>query len=318
MSELVAKTSVAIAVNEDLTILLDWVNIESVSGFTVVVDNIGGGSGNVISDVQIDTSDDGGVTANLDQHDGVPTMSILKNHSRIGTFTESAAFVRVRACCAAGEDTTAEAHLLADSVVGRICTLGDVKDRLGISVTEHDAAINRIISGLESIFDRHTNRNLLVNAADITEYYSAISSESRIVLNRYPIVSITSVKESYNYDFDAATALVGDTDYRQLRSGENGILYRIYTSWATFEDAIQVIYRGGYCSAGQTPGAGEFALPADLREAAIEQASFFFKRRDDLGLAGVSFEGGSISKFSSMDLLPMVKKVLDKYKKPGS
>ena len=317
MSELVAKTSAAIAVDEDLTVLLDWTNIESVSGFTIIVDNAGGGSANDITDVQIDTSDDGGVTASLDQHAGVPAVPVASGKASQGTFTETAAFIHVRACCAAGEDTTAEAHLLADSVTGRICTLGDVKDRLGISDTEHDTAINRIISGLKAIFDRHTNRNLLLNADDVTEYYSAISGESRIVLNRYPVVSITSVKESYNYDFDAATALVENTHYRQLRSGENGILYRIYTSWATFEDAIQVIYRGGYCSAGQTPGAGEFALPADLREAAIEQASFFFKRRDDLGLAGVSFEGGSISKFSSMDLLPMVKKILDKYKKPG-
>jgi len=46
--------------------------------------------------------------------------------------------------------------LLADSVTGRICTLTDVKDRLGISDTEHDKAINRIISGLEAIFDGHT------------------------------------------------------------------------------------------------------------------------------------------------------------------
>lgn len=91
----------------------------------------------------------------------------------------------------------------------------------------------------------------------------------------------------------------------------------MFVSWFEVPDSIQVIYKGGYCSAGQTPGTGEFALPADLREAAIEQASFFFKRRDDLGLAGVSFEGGSISKFSAMDLLPMVKKVLDNYKKPG-
>lgn len=317
MPELVAKTSAAIAVDEDLTTLLDWVNIESVSGFTLVVDNAGGGSANDITDVQIDTSEDGGVTPSLDQHDGVPAVPIASGKASQGTFTETAAFLRVRACCAAGEDTTAEAHLLADSVTGRICMLTDVKDRLGISDTEHDMAINRIISGLESIFDQHTNRNLLVNASDVTEYYSAISGEKRIVLNRYPIVSVTSIKESYSYDFAAVTALTEDTDYRLLRGGKNGILYRIYTNWAAFEDGIQVIYRGGYCSAGQTPGSSEFALPADLREAAIEQASFFFKRRDDLGLAGVSFEGGSISKFSSMDLLPMVKKILDNYKKPS-
>jgi hypothetical protein len=315
MPELVAKTSAAVAVDEDLTVLLDWVNIESVSGFTLVVDNAGGGSANDITDVQIDTSDDGGITSNLDQHAGIPAVPIATGKASEGTFTETAAFVRVRALCAAGQDTTAEAHLLADSVVGRICTLTDVRDRLGISDTEHDAAINRIISGLESIFDGHTKRKLLVNAADVTEYFSACGN--RLQFNRYPVVSITSIKQAIDYDFDSADALTADSDYRLLANGRNGIIYRMLISWFEVPDSIQVVYRGGYCSAGQTPGTGEYALPADLREAAIEQASFFFKRRDDLGLAGVSFEGGSISKFSSMDLLPMVKKILDNYRKPS-
>jgi len=82
-------------------------------------------------------------------------------------------------------------------------------------------------------------------------------------------------------------------------------------------DSIRLIHKGGYCSAGQTPGEGEFAMPADLREAAIEQSSFIFKRKDDLGLSGIGFEGGSISKFSPMDLLPMVKKILDSYRRPS-
>ena len=86
-------------------------------------------------------------------------------------------------------------------------------------------------------------------------------------------------------------------------------------NWSRTRDSVQVIYKGGYCSAGQAPGAGEYAMPADLREAAIEQATFIFKRKDDIGLAGVSAEGGSISKFSSMDLLPMVKNVLNDYRR---
>jgi len=312
MAELLAKTSTAVAVDDDLTVLLDWVNIESVSGFTIVVENAGGGSANDISDVQIDTSPDGGVTVNTDQHPGVPAVPVASGKASQGTFTETAAFVRVRACCAAEGDTTAEAHLLADSAAGRICTLTDVKDRLGLSGTDHDQAIERIISGLDSIFESYAHRILLVNAAETTEYYTGLGV--RLQLKRYPVVSITSVKQAYDYDFDSADALGADTDYRLITA--NGILYRINAFWPEVEQGIQIIYRGGYCSAGQAPGEGEFAMPADLREAAIEQACFLFKRRDDIGLSGVSAEGGSISKFSPMDLLPMVKKILDSYRRP--
>ncbi len=315
MPELVAKTAAAVAVDDSLTTLLDWVNIEGVSGFTIIVDNAGGGSADDITDIQIDTSDDGGATADLDQHAGVPAVPISVSSAKQGTFTETARFVRIRTLCAADEDTTASAWLMADSTVGRICTLADVKDRLGETQTDYDTAINRIITGLESIFNEYTRRTLIVNAADVTEYQTAIGRY--LQLARYPVVSITSIKQALDYDFDSADAMTADTDYRLVAGGKKGIIYRIYSSWFETADSVQAIYRGGYCSAGQTPGDGEFALPADLREAAIEQASFIFKRKDDIGLTGVGFEGGSISKFGSMDLLPMVKKILDNYKKPS-
>jgi len=313
MSELVAKTAAAVAVDENLTTLLDWVNIEAVADFTIIVENAGGGSANDITDVQIDTSDDGGVTPNLDQHDGVPAVPIASGAAKTGTFTETAKFLRVRALCAAGEDTTAEVVLLADSSTGRICTLADIKDRLGITDTENDLAINRVIAGLEEIFNNYTRRKLLVNATDVTEYFSACGN--RLQLNRYPVVSITSIKQVIDYDFDNADALTVDSDYRLVGNGRSGIIYRMFISWLEVPDSIQVVYKGGFCSAGQTPGEGEFAMPADLREVAIEQASFIFKRKDDIGLSSTGFQGGSISKFSAMDLLPMVKKVLDNYKK---
>ena len=310
-----AKTAAAIAVDENLTTLIDWFNIEQVSGFTIIIENAGGGSANDITDVQIDTSDDGGVTVNTDQHAGVPSVPITAGSAKSGVFTETAKFLRLRALCVASEDTTAEAYLLADSVIARICTLTDVKDRLGLTDTEYDTMINRLIAGLETIFENYTRRKLLVSAVDVTEYFSGCGS--LLLLNRWPVVSITSVKLAYDYDFDSADALVENTELRQVAAGKNGIIHRINMSWPENPDTIQVIYRGGYCSAGQTPGEGEFALPADLREAAIEQASFLFKRKDDIGLSSVSAEGGSISKFSAMDLLPMVKKILDNYKKPG-
>jgi len=315
MPELVAKTAAAVAVTEDLTTLIDWVNIEQVSGFTIIVENAGGGSANDITDVQIDTSDDGGITSSLDQHADVPTVPIASGLAKTGTFTDTSKFLRVRALCAAGEDTTAEVVLLADSSTGRICTLADIKDRLGITDAENDLAINRIITGLEDIFNNYTKRKLLVNAADVTEYFSACGN--RLQLNRYPVVSITLIKQAINYDFDSADALTADSDYRLVGNGRSGIIYRMFISWLEVPDSIQVVYKGGFCSAGQTPGEGEFAMPADLREAAIEQASFIFKRKDDIGLSGTGFQGGSISKFSAMDLLPMVKKVLDNYRRPS-
>lgn len=313
MAELVAKSS-AVAVNSDLTTLIDWTNIESLSGFTVIVENAGGGSGNDITDVQIDTSDDGGVTSSLDQHAGVPAVPITSGNAKRGGFTETAKFVRVRALCAADEDTNATAYLLADSATGRICTLADVKDRLGITDTENDQLINRIIVNIESIFNSFTNRKLLLNSTDETYYFTG-DDRQKVILPRYPVVSVASVKESYDYDFDNETALTANTDYRVMTA--TGSIYRIATEWCNYEDGVQVIYKGGFTAAGQTPGEGETSMPADLREMAIEQVSFIYKRKHDIGLSAQSFDGGSINKFAPMDLLPLVKSILDKYRRLG-
>ena len=44
------------------------------------------------------------------------------------------------------------------------------------------------------------------------------------------------------------------------------------------------------------------------------QSSFIYKRKDDLGLSSVSFQGGSVNKFADIELLPLVKNILNKHK----
>lgn len=201
-----------------------------------------------------------------------------------------------------------------------LCTLTDVKTRLGIEdKPDFDTIINSIITGIDGMFDNYCGRPLLMNSEDVTEEYSSEDCREYLLFNRYPIISITSIKEASDYDFENATALVLNTDYRPSNKGLNGIIYRISDYWLAGDGVIESKYRGGYCGAGETPSQGEYALPAELREAAITQAIFLFKRKDDIGLSSVSSQGGSISKFADVELLPLVKQILDnsKYKKPS-
>jgi hypothetical protein len=194
-----------------------------------------------------------------------------------------------------------------------LCTLSDIRLRLGLpeSNTENDALFTQLISSITSIFESYTGRDLILNVNDVTEYLEGGSPWIR--LKRYPVVSITSIKESLDFDFASADSLVVNDDYR-LRP-LTGLVLRQGPDWIGGIDAVEVKYKGGYCAAGVTPQAGEFGLPADLREAAISQAVFFFKRKDDIGLSGVSFEGGSFNKLANYELLPLVKQTLDQYKR---
>jgi hypothetical protein len=193
-----------------------------------------------------------------------------------------------------------------------LCTLDDIKTRLGLTA-EHDAALTRIIASFKSLAESYTQRGLILPDTDATEYYTGAGAYLQV--KSYPLASITSIKEADDYDFDGAAALVLNDDYRTVGNGVRGVLYRTWADWLAIADSIQVIYRGGYAAAGVTPGTGQTALPDDLREAAIEQCSFIFKRRDDIGLSSNSFQGGSINVFASMDLLPLVKQTLDCYRR---
>ncbi len=195
-----------------------------------------------------------------------------------------------------------------------VCTTDDVKMRLAISDSDYDTMIAAIIAGLTGRFDAFCGRTLLQTSSDVTEYYTGLSQY--LQLNRYPVISITSIKEARDRDFDNATALTAEEDYWPMSLGKNGILFREGVWWPPKPDSIQVIYRGGFAAAGDEPGSSEIALPAEIREAAIKQAAMEFKRRDDIALSGVGFDGGSMTKFQPMKLLPDVEDVLKQYRRP--
>jgi hypothetical protein len=198
-----------------------------------------------------------------------------------------------------------------------LCTLSDVRNRRGITTTEHDTVITQIIEAVQVAFEQHCGRSLIQNDSDVTEYYTGQGQYLQV--NRYPIISITSIKEATDYDFTNATALVADDDYRLIALGKKGILYSLLGSWDSEPDSVQIVYRGGYCGADLTPDTGETAVPADLREAAILQSVWIFQRKDDMGLLNISGVGGSISKQIDMTLLPYVQRLLDRggYVKPS-
>jgi hypothetical protein len=66
---------------------------------------------------------------------------------------------------------------------------------------------------------------------------------------------------------------------------------------------------------GDTPGAGQTALPADLEQAAVEQVAYWFQNRDKLGLLRNWPKDGIYLQFSGLDLLPSVSATLEKYRR---
>lgn len=74
-------------------------------------------------------------------------------------------------------------------------------------------------------------------------------------------------------------------------------------------------YTGGYVLPGNTPGPGQYVLPSDLEQAAVEQVAFWFQTRDKLGLKTQWPHLGTYEAFLPLDLLPGVKTVLTAYQR---
>ena len=181
MGNLVAQQITATALDEDIADLIDWVYVEQFSDFRVIVENTGGGSADDITDVQIDESDDGGETSDDDQHAATPAVPIVAAASSHKAFTSTAKWLRVRALCAAGEDTTGKVWLLADTQTGLLCTLADVRARLGkadadtdvpSAITTFRAAVRTKAAAMETLVTNASNTAAIqtlytyVNTAD--------------------------------------------------------------------------------------------------------------------------------------------------------
>jgi hypothetical protein len=307
MAHLVAAELTGVAVvSADYTTVIDWVYIDDCNTVSATVFNA---TGDDISGYIIQYSNDGETVSGtqtiantIPQGEGLALAALAYTTYH---------FIRIRAKTSSGT-ATATAVVVCVSKDGHVCTLTDVRQRVGYETanTTDDDLIIDIERGVAAAFDRYCNRTLIDTGASITEYYKG--GADTLVLASYPVISITSVKEASDYDFTNADALTVSDDYRSV--DDKGILKRLSTRWLDGEDTVQVVYRGGYQLAGTTPETGETALPNDIREAAIQQVVYWLRRRHDLGLSSTSAQGMSISKDDG-DLLPSVKMILDRYKR---
>lgn len=306
---IISNNTVAL-VAEESAVLLDWTKVDSFDDLKLVVEAAGTGEG-AVDTLSLSTSDDGGLTYTAPVViEDFAALPLAVDTAGTYSFSTAKKYIKITAESTVGS-ITANAFLLGDPLERGLCTLADVKSRLGMTTADNDVLLERIIAGVEAIFNKHVMYPLIAPAADVTEYYTGCGCY--LQLNSRPIISITSIKEAVDYDFAAATALVANVDYRIVKGGKNGILYRIAMDWLNVPDCTEIKWRGGYCAAGITPATGEFALPDDLREAAILQTTLVFKRKDDIGLSSVGAQGGSASKFTDIELLPMVKEILKDY-----
>ncbi len=207
----------------------------------------------------------------------------------------------------AGHGTKHGAHDLRLRCVGGpgLLLYEDVADFLK-GLEEDEAAkrlrIEEMIDGLTLRLEAETQRTLWrsTEAAPSTEIHTVQANQNIIWLNRWPVQKIVSIKQDVGGKFDTVQA-------------ENLDDFYVDYQWGTIENRF-ANFVPGYGTVQVKTAAGvyrdPFEVPADLREAALQQIVFWWQRRGQLGLSSVSVGGQSVQIYATLDLLPQVKRLL--------
>ena len=192
-----------------------------------------------------------------------------------------------------------------------LTTLPTLKARLAIPDVDiqYDSLLTSFIEAVSALFARQVNRTL---ARTINATYEFSGDETEICPPLFPIESVSK----FELKFTETEGWLEQTgvDYVIRRSCILSLNFQLSTFNLQPAQA-RLTYTGGYVLPSDTVGAGQTPLPADLQQAAIEQAAAWFQNRDKLGLEVHWPKGGVYQRLSQLPLLPWVETVLQRYRR---
>src|SRR5216684_8029704 len=152
--------------------------------------------------------------------------------------------------------------------------LSTVKSRLALVVTDYDDLLTNAIKAVSARFDKECNRTL-ARTASVTHEFDATDSE--VLPPCYPVESVTKFElKSNETDGWSEQTSVQYLIRRQCVISLSSPLRTPSSALCT----ARIQYAGGYVLPGDTPAAGQTALPDDLEQAAVEQVAYWFRNRD--------------------------------------
>ena len=189
-----------------------------------------------------------------------------------------------------------------------LTTLPTLKARLAIPTidVQYDDLLTTALTAISARFDRELNRTLARTVNATFEF----GDDTEIIPPCYPIESVSK----FELKFTEAEGWLEQTgvDYLIRRA----CIISLQSPLSTLNSqpsACRLTYTGGFVLPGTTSSAGQTALPADLEQAAIEQAAAWFLNRDKPGLEVHWPKGGVYQRLSQLPLLPSVEAVLSRY-----
>jgi len=180
-----------------------------------------------------------------------------------------------------------------------ICTLNNVKDRLGITGTkeEVDSVLESLIDEVSKLFETYCDR--IFDSAEYTEYYNG-EGRSWLYPKHYPITSVSGIWDDSDWDWET-TDLIDSTYYR-IDNDSRAVVLRDYTL-CDFTQNIKIIYTAGYST-----------IPLDLRLACVVETCRLYNRRMKGHVSDETLPDGQNLTYDLALFTPAVAEILNKYK----
>ncbi len=194
-----------------------------------------------------------------------------------------------------------------------LTSLEALKRYLNLTVDTYDTLLEELIDRATAQIEEYTDRKIKARDysydSDSDDYDSdnAVldgNGLQELALPQYPIVSVTTVRIS-ELSIDESTGVYLSGWFADKK---RGILRLRGYEFTKGRANIELEYSAGFAS-----------IPDELAQAAIEQASWMYRQSPKgLGLLGVesrSMGDGSSISYVSGDLLPQVKRMVERYRK---
>ena len=201
---------------------------------------------------------------------------------------------------------------MAEAVVTyALTTKARIKNKLGITIADHDTILDRLISSYTDFIQSQTNR-YFKRTNYTNEIYSVKAKQDFLFLKQTPVISISSFQQRSGLPNAITWADVNAGEYELSPDTELGMI-QCYFHLQQGVNQYRVSYTAGYLIDFDTVGTATHTLPLDISELCEKLVIKAWKRREKAGLASESFDGNQTSWQKEMD--PEDQATIDRYRR---
>ena len=173
-----------------------------------------------------------------------------------------------------------------------------------------NTVIGQVITAVSAAAERYLGR--YAQTTSRTEYLTVQPGKRVYRLRAFPVTTLTSVYLDAEQAFGNDTALTSEDYYNPTYANDGLFTLKFYPTVeeTPAPNSMKITYTGGMAA----DTAGFISAFPDIAGAVDHQVAYLWHRRNELGIASVSGDAGSVS-VGADSWLPWVKVILEQYRR---